>query len=261
MMHLSAILLAAPDQILTIDGLPLHPLVVHVVVVVLPAAVLGLIAVTVRPALRARYDVPVVAALVLGAIAAVLAAKAGEELALVTGISEEHRFWGENLAIGAVLVVVLSAVTRADAALQRSRGRSVLGPSLQRAADALAALLGVALLVMTVLVGHSGAQAVWPSRLAEAQAEPAVSGSPTLAGDALTMAAVAAHADPSSCWTVVDDTVYDVTRWINRHPGGPDVIEALCGIDASAAFTGQHDAQPKPNAMLDSYRIGALATA
>lgn len=42
------------------DGLPVHPLVVHAVVVLLPAAVLGTIAVAVRPAWRRRYGTLVV---------------------------------------------------------------------------------------------------------------------------------------------------------------------------------------------------------
>ena len=39
----------------TIDGLPVHALVVHAVVVLLPLALLGTIAIAVRPAWRARF--------------------------------------------------------------------------------------------------------------------------------------------------------------------------------------------------------------
>ena len=38
-----------------INGLPVHPLVVHAVVVLLPLATLGLIAIAVRPAWRRTY--------------------------------------------------------------------------------------------------------------------------------------------------------------------------------------------------------------
>ena len=45
-----------------INGVPIHPLVVHAVVVLLPLAVLGTIAIVVRPAWRLRYGPLVVAA-------------------------------------------------------------------------------------------------------------------------------------------------------------------------------------------------------
>ena len=55
-----------------------------------------------------------------------------------------------------------------------------------------------------------------------------------------TMADVSTHASTASCWTVVNNTVYDVTKWILRHPGGTRAIAGMCGKDATAAFTGQH---------------------
>lgn len=255
-----AIVLASADRLFTVGGLPLHPLVVHLVVVLLPVAVLGLMAITLRPQWRARYERLVIAGLALAVAAAVLTAKSGEQLALITGISGTHRFWGENLAIVAALLLVVTLLSRGDAALQRSRGRAVLGPALRRAADLFGLVLGAALLVMTVLVGHSGAEAVWPSRVDDAAATPAVSETPSGGEGSLTMESVASHANASSCWTVIDGTVYDVTRWINRHPGGPDVIEALCGIDASAAFARQHGNQSEPNTKLAGYAMGALAS-
>ncbi|MEV4388804.1 DUF2231 domain-containing protein, partial [Micromonospora sp. NPDC049580] len=39
----------------TVNGLPLHPLVVHAVVVLLPLAALGVAALAVRPSWRGRY--------------------------------------------------------------------------------------------------------------------------------------------------------------------------------------------------------------
>ena len=256
---LPATVVVASESLITVGGLPLHPLLVHAVVVLLPLSALGLIALVVRPGWRNRYQWLVLAGLVFGAGATVIAAKAGEQLALVTGISDEHRFWGDNLAITAVVLAIVASAVVADAALERARGRAVLGATLRRGVDAVSALIAVAVLVMTVVVGHSGAAAVWPSRVDAAAATPAVSASPTGTDAALTMAAVARHDSRSSCWTVIDGNVYDVTHWISRHPGGAGVIEALCGIDASAGFTTQHGGQGEPNATLSSYKLGALA--
>jgi fatty acid desaturase 2 (delta-6 desaturase) len=34
---------------------------------------------------------------------------------------------------------------------------------------------------------------------------------------------IGAHNRRSDCWIVIDDFVYDVTSWVDRHPGG-DII-------------------------------------
>lgn len=74
----------------------------------------------------------------------------------------------------------------------------------------------------------------------------------------LTMAEVAKHNAQTDCYIVVRDSVYDVTKFIPNHPGGPQRIIPLCGTDATAAFTGQHGGQPQPEAALASFKIGAL---
>jgi cytochrome b involved in lipid metabolism len=74
-----------------------------------------------------------------------------------------------------------------------------------------------------------------------------------------TSAQVAAHSGASSCWAVINGTVYDLTSWINQHPGGPDRILSICGKDGTAAFEGQHGTQGRPNAILATFKIGTLA--
>ncbi len=72
-----------------------------------------------------------------------------------------------------------------------------------------------------------------------------------------TLAEVNKHNDIKSCWTIVRDSVYDLTSFIPNHPGG-DKILAVCGIDGTSAFTNQHDDQPKPEKMLAKLRIGTI---
>ena len=81
---------------------------------------------------------------------------------------------------------------------------------------------------------------------------------PTTTITGYTMAQVKANNSTKSCWAVVDSYVYDLTKWINSHPGGPDAIVALCGTDATAAFKSQHENQAKPAMKLDSYKLGPL---
>ena len=71
-----------------------------------------------------------------------------------------------------------------------------------------------------------------------------------------TLAQVQAHTDASSCWTIIRDNVYDLTPWINQHPGGAENILKLCGKDGTAAFTGKHGGQEKQENTLAGFKIG-----
>lgn len=72
------------------------------------------------------------------------------------------------------------------------------------------------------------------------------------------MADVGGHSSSSSCWSAIHGNVYDLTDWINRHPGGANVIVALCGRDGSAAYDGQHRGQQRPSYYLSLLKIGSL---
>jgi hypothetical protein len=79
---------------------------------------------------------------------------------------------------------------------------------------------------------------------------------PTITG--YTMAQVRANNTARSCWTVIDDVVYDLTKWISNHPGGSSAILFLCGTDGTNAFSAQHQNQARPAIRLDTYRLGPL---
>jgi uncharacterized membrane protein YhaH (DUF805 family) len=64
----------------TFNGLPLHPLLVHAVVVLLPLAAVGSILIAVVPKWRRRYWLPVLVLAVLGIGAVPITQAAGEEL-------------------------------------------------------------------------------------------------------------------------------------------------------------------------------------
>ncbi len=72
------------------------------------------------------------------------------------------------------------------------------------------------------------------------------------------MTDVRGHASSSSCWSAIHGNVYDLTDWINRHPGGSNVIIALCGNDGTAAYDGQHGGQQRPLYYLSLLKIGTL---
>lgn len=76
------------------------------------------------------------------------------------------------------------------------------------------------------------------------------------AADTYTLAQVQQHRTATDCWTLVDGGVYNVTSFITRHEGGRSVIEYMCGIDATAAFMGEHNGNAKATATLSVFRIG-----
>ena len=74
-----------------------------------------------------------------------------------------------------------------------------------------------------------------------------------------TMAKVKENNSAASCWSVVNGNVYNLTQWINSHPGGPSAIRGLCGVDGSSSFNGRHGRQSNPNETLAGYLLGPLA--
>lgn len=74
-----------------------------------------------------------------------------------------------------------------------------------------------------------------------------------------TLNEVAKHASAVSCYTVVKGNVYDLSSWIDQHPGGAGTILSMCGNDSTNAFIAQHGGQRKPEAELASFQIGVLA--
>lgn len=69
---------------------------------------------------------------------------------------------------------------------------------------------------------------------------------------------VAMHNSLKSCYTAVNGSVYDLTSFIDQHPGGVQTIESLCGIDGTATFQAQHEGQRRPENELASLKIGVL---
>jgi cytochrome b involved in lipid metabolism len=81
---------------------------------------------------------------------------------------------------------------------------------------------------------------------------------PANASSSYTLAQVASNSTRASCWTVVDGIVYNITAYINSHPGGASSISKICGIDGSTIFNNEHGAVSQQKNILTNYRIGTL---
>jgi cytochrome b involved in lipid metabolism len=69
---------------------------------------------------------------------------------------------------------------------------------------------------------------------------------------------VQTHNTPTDCWSSINDSVYDLSTWVSRHPGGPKPIEGLCGTDGSDMFTRMHEKSNAAQAALVLLKIGEL---
>lgn len=66
---------------------------------------------------------------------------------------------------------------------------------------------------------------------------------------------VSIHDSPDDCWTVIYDRVYDVTVFLDNHPGGFDIMMEYAGRDATGAFAGHSNFAL---GLLKQYEIGIL---
>ena len=153
----------------TVLGLPLHPLVVHAAVVLVPLAALLLTAAAVSVRVRrwAGWVTPALATIAL--VLVPLATSTGEDLEGSVGSSalvEAHAEMGEQLLPWAIAVAVLSFALvwwdRRDRSLPR--GGSPRGVAAALAVVSVVAALGAG--VQVARIGHSGAKAVWNKQAA-----------------------------------------------------------------------------------------------
>ncbi|GIW65525.1 MAG: hypothetical protein KatS3mg094_044 [Candidatus Parcubacteria bacterium] len=73
-----------------------------------------------------------------------------------------------------------------------------------------------------------------------------------------TMEEIVRHNSKENCWTVIRGEVYDLTQWIDKHPGGADEILSLCGKDGTQGFERKHGGEERPEKALEGFEIGKL---
>lgn len=72
-----------------------------------------------------------------------------------------------------------------------------------------------------------------------------------------TLAEVKKHIDTQSSWVVIHNNVYDLTEFLNEHPGGEEVLLEQAGRDASEAFEDVgHSTDARE--LMQKYKIGEV---
>ena len=140
----------------SIASLPLHPLVVHAVIVLLPLSALGAVLVALKADWNRRFGFLVVASSFIAAGSSVVAKESGEKLASRIGYPADHAQWGKWIVVSSgLLFLSVAALWWLDR--KNPEGR----PTIAQALAVVQILIAVVALVFAVLAGHSGAQAVW----------------------------------------------------------------------------------------------------
>ena len=254
------------EDFLTFFGdLPLHPLVVHFAIVLVPLAAILFIVSALLPTGGSRMLGLSSIAYVVALPFVFLAEQSGEALTEVYTNPTDHI---ENSEL--VLPITAGATAAAIVAWVAVKY------SLPSIVTALLKLVGIAAAVaaiwITVLAGHSGAEATWGGRVAaessEAEiveeTEPAPVEEEVVEPEAptsivaLTTEEVALRNTIEECWVIIDGNVYDLTSFASAHPGGQSRIENICGTDATSAFQGQHAGAPAPASALEPLLLGPV---
>lgn len=142
----------------TVAGLPVHPLVVHAAVVIVPLAALGAIVMAFWRSFSRRFGVIVVIAAGVGAVASFVAKESGEQLAERVGEPEQHAELGDVLPLIALaLFVVLLVFWLFDRGVPENRAR----PAWLIGLAVLMVIIAAVAVFWTVRTGHTGAEATW----------------------------------------------------------------------------------------------------
>lgn len=101
-----------------------------------------------------------------------------------------------------------------------------------------------------------------PSKSEPGQSPSSSETTSSTAGNTYALSEVSKHSTPRDCWIAIDGNVYDVTKYLDMHPGGADLILIFCGQDATTAYNTKggrrsgHSAGA--NKILAGYEIGTL---
>ncbi len=153
----------------TIDGLPLHPLIVHATVVLLPVAALAVLLAGVWPRARQYLNVGPLVLSVLALILLPITYTTGLNLKKEVGATpaiNHHEHLAHQLLIPVIGLVVAALLVELVRRRRTSRGLTEApgdsgAAGLAVIAGLLAVVFAVGTIVQTVRVGEAGARALW----------------------------------------------------------------------------------------------------
>ncbi|XP_030541692.1 cytochrome B5-like protein [Rhodamnia argentea] len=112
------------------------------------------------------------------------------------------------------------------------------------------------IIAVVVLLGILGALLLLPRSHKSGNLKKVQSESSTQVSKTYTKADVALHNKRTDCWVIIKDKVYDVTSYVEEHPGG-DAILTHAGDDSTEGFFGPQHAT-RVFDMIEDFYIGDL---
>lgn len=247
--------------------LPVHPLINHAVAVLVPVSALGAILLVVFAKLRSNYSLLLLITVISASISAFIAENSGQALANRVGSPGEHAIQGERLfkivLVFTLIYLLWFAIHKKYIVIKGAQRVINTGLSASLVATAVASA------ALTFIVGHSGAAATWKSRIAASVTQPIAPDSPPADGSGkgpgsgkvdLVASEISKHSTAKDCWSIVNGNVYNLTTYVQSHPGGAGVIKNICGRDGSGAFKNQHGSSAKPNNVLSRFLLGSVGS-
>ena len=170
-------------EISKLFGLPAHPLLVHLPVVLVPLSAIGAILIAVRPSWRSRFGVLVAVAAGVGLVGLQLAIGSGEALEEHVKESAAIERHADLAGITRLSALVFFVVVTTFVVYDRRRlHRAVTaGPGTPAATGRSPFLIGLAVATIVtstlataavVQAGHTGAKAVWERTTQQQQLSP-----------------------------------------------------------------------------------------
>jgi hypothetical protein len=151
-------MLIASEPLGTLAGLPLHPLLVHSAVVLVPLVAIGALVMSYLPSFSRRHGKIILILAVIAQVSVFLAKMSGEAFAEILDKNvEKHAELGEITPLLTLPMVVLIYLR-----WRMDRSGSTFGSVVIRRLTSVALVVAsIVSLVVIFLVGHSGASSVW----------------------------------------------------------------------------------------------------
>ena len=142
----------------TLAGLPLHPLLVHSAVVLVPLAAIGALVMSYLPSFSRRHGKIILILAVIAQVSVFLAKMSGEAFAEILDKNvEKHAELGEITPLVTLPMVILIYLR-----WRMDRSGSTFGSVVIRRLTSVALVVASLIsIIVIVLVGHSGASSVW----------------------------------------------------------------------------------------------------
>jgi hypothetical protein len=142
----------------SVAGLPLHPLVIHASIVLIPLVAIGALVMSYLPSFSRRYGKLILVIAIFAQVSLFLAKVTGEAFEEIL-----DKDMGNHAELGEIApFITLPMVVLIYLRWRLDRSGATVGSVWVRRLTSLALILAsLASIAVIVLVGHSGAQSVW----------------------------------------------------------------------------------------------------